>query len=183
MSSSLTLLPHPASNQRLCSGIKKGFPVSAPILFLSLWPLSCPPPPQSQTEKLDSPEGAILLLEAEKRAGTCICSQHKWKQHMIQFHLKKISSPHLQLYHLSPESFDLSTAVKQSSSVWGIKCSLLTCFLFSDFCGLVHLSSFSLLSAPLISRGGKKPFYFNIPRTSDSWSVRASGTLVTLPRC
>lgn len=74
-------------------------------------------------------EGAILLLGAEKRAGTCIC------------------------------------------------------FLFSDFCGLVHLSSFSLLSAPLISRGGKKPFYFNIPRTSDFWSVRASGILLTLPRC
>lgn len=45
-------------------------------------------------------EGAIVLLEALKRAGTCIC------------------------------------------------------FLFYDFCGLVHLSSFSLLSAPLISQSG-----------------------------
>lgn len=42
---------------------------------------------------------------------------------------------------------------------------------------------FALCSSHQSVGGGKKPLYFNIPRTSGSWSVRASGILVTLPRC
>lgn len=158
----------------------KGFPVSAPRLLEPLTSLS-------PAHLLPS----LRLKNLTHRREPSFC----WKLRREQEHASAASTNENSIWSSfikkfpSPPPPAIAAKVSgllTSAQLWNgaVQCgelsAVLTWFLFYFLRSPSLLSPCSLL---LSSVGGKKPFYFNIPRTSGSWSVRASGILVTLPRC
>lgn len=160
----------------------KGFPVAAPRLLEPMTSLLSTSSPGSDW-KIGLTGGSHPSAGSREESRNMHLQPAQMKTAYDPISLKNVLPLHSQAQHLSPGSVDLSTAVKWGTVLWGIKYSTYLFFILF-FCGLVlsPLSPCSLLLSSVVG-GKKKPFYFNIPRTSGSWSVRASGILVTLPRC
>lgn len=160
---------HPQSNSFI---LEQGLSFSDPLLCIC----DCFPAlllPRSETENLTR-GFSHSLLRAGKLVGTCICSQV-----MAQM-ASSIGSSFIK--ESPPTAMLLMSWVSLPPMVvkWSGGLSSRSYLFYIFLCSLSFSFFFSFLSAPLISR---KNFYFNIPRTSGSWSVGASGILLTLPRC